>query len=76
MKKKVAFISGSSKGIGLAISKKLNENNFHVVLNSRKRVSRNNFKKIKEYDYILGDVTQEKSVNRIYKNFKKKKFKD
>ncbi len=72
MKKKVAFISGSSKGIGLAISKKLNENNFHVVLNSRKKVSKKNFKQIKEYDYILGDVTQEKSVNRIYKNFKKK----
>lgn len=72
MKSKIAFISGSSKGIGLAISKKLNENNFHVVLNSRKKVSRKNFTQIKGFDYILGDVTQEKSVKKIYKNFKKK----
>lgn len=73
MKKKIAFISGSTKGIGLSIASRLHDDGLFIVLNSRKK---KNFdlikKKFKDYDFFLGDVSQAKNVKKIYYNFKKK----
>ena len=49
MKKKIAFISGSTKGIGLSIAQRMHEDNYHVIFNSRKK---NNFDLIKKNTII------------------------
>jgi len=37
MKKKIAFISGSTKGIGLSIASRLHDDGLFIVLNSKKK---------------------------------------
>lgn len=73
MKKKIVFISGSTKGIGLSIAHRMHEDNYHVIFNSRKK---NNFEQIKKKyhnsNFFLGDVSDPNDVKKIYKNFKKK----
>ena len=48
LKKKTFFVSGSSKGIGLEISKKLLEENANVILNRRRK-----FYNLKKILYIV-----------------------
>ena len=63
---KNALITGSSKGIGLDIAKKLLSEGCNVVLNSR---NEDDLKKIKsnyqQINYVSGDVTSEKSARKI-----------
>ena len=62
---KNALITGSSKGIGLDIAKKLLSEGCNVVLNSR---NEDDLKKIKsnyqQINYVSGDVTCEKSARK------------
>lgn len=73
MKKKIAFISGSTKGIGLSIAQRMHDDNYYVIFNSRKK---NNFdlikKKYHNSNFFLGDVSDPNDAKKIYKNFKKK----
>ena len=71
--KKIAFISGSSSGLGYMIAKKLIEQEFIVIINSDNlfniRNSSNSFDNIR---YIKGDVTREEDVVKIFRQIKKK----
>jgi 3-oxoacyl-[acyl-carrier protein] reductase len=53
--KQVAFVSGSTKGIGLAIAIKLQADGYAVIQNSRESVG---VKKIQGMDHLVGDVTK------------------
>lgn len=60
LKKKVAFVSGSTKGIGLAIAKHLAEVGYTIVLNSRDKddlVRTSKLLKQGDHKYFLGDVS-------------------
>ena len=79
LKKKTFFVSGSSKGIGLEISKKLLEENANVILNGRRKFY--NLKKInskinlKKIFYISGDISKESTLNKLMTLLKKNKLK-
>ena len=79
LKKKTFFVSGSSKGIGLEISKKLLEENANVILNGRRKFY--NLKKInskinlKKIFYISGDISKESTLNKFMNLLKKNKLK-
>ncbi len=66
--KKTIFITGSSEGIGLEIGKKFLDENFQVIINSRKKLD----KKLKNFDHLKGDMTNLKDVRRISKIIKKR----
>ena len=72
MLKKKIFISGSSSGIGFHIANKLSENkNYQIIINGRKVKNLiKSSKKIKGCKYIVGDVTKQNDLNKIYKNLK------
>ena len=71
--KKIAFISGSTSGMGYAIAKKLIEQKFIVIINSNSIFNlKKSSKYFKNIHYIKGDVTKEKDVIKIFKQIKKK----
>lgn len=71
-KKKVIFITGSSSGIGFELAKKFLDLGFEIVINS------NNMKNLKKASkflnnckYLFGDVTNVKSLEKIFNQIKK-----
>ena len=71
--KKVAFITGSSRGLGYEIAKKLLKENFLVIINS------NNLKSLKKSSnysknlhFINGDIRTKKENSKIFKQIKSK----
>ena len=75
---KVAFVSGSTKGIGLAIVDALLENGFTVVTNSRKEFAaldqdlQDAWRINEKVCYLSGDVTNEEDVANIFKQIIKR----
>ncbi len=53
--KQIAFVSGSTKGIGLAIAIKLQADGYVVIQNSREKIKA---KEIQGIDHLVGDVTK------------------
>jgi len=53
--KQIAFVSGSTKGIGLAIAIKLQADGYAVIQNSRESIG---VKEIQGMDHLVGDVTK------------------
>jgi 3-oxoacyl-[acyl-carrier protein] reductase len=53
--KQIAFVSGSTKGIGLAIAIKLQADGYVVIQNSREDIGA---KEIQGNDHLVGDVTK------------------
>lgn len=53
--KQIAFVSGSTKGIGLAIAIKLQADGYVVIQNSRENIGA---KEIQGNDHLAGDVTK------------------
>lgn len=53
--KQIAFVSGSTKGIGLAIAIKLQSDGYLVIQNSRENIGA---KEIQGMDHLVGDVTK------------------
>ena len=74
LKKKKVLITGSTKGIGLGIAKKLNSLGCTVILNSREKVSKNfldkNFNS--NVDYFKFDNCSNDDVKKKLKSIKKK----
>ena len=66
--KKIAFITGSSRGLGYEIAKELLKENFLVILNSNNLKSlkkSSNFSK--DFHYVCGDITTNKGTQKIFK---------
>ena len=73
LKNKKVFITGSSQGIGLEIAKFFVKEECKVVINSRKgKKFKNIKKKIKNLDYLAGDVTNKKNAIKIAHQFSNK----
>jgi len=70
--KKIALVSGSTQGIGLAIAKKLQEDGYFVIQNSRSAISNFNFT---GGDHIVADVSDNKEcadlINQIESKYGK-----
>lgn len=66
---KVVLITGSSKGIGLAIARYLADKDYQVVLNSRKPLIANVLEQFEDATYpvgaVVGDVTQFDDAKRM-----------
>ena len=69
--KKIAFITGSSRGLGYEIAKKLLKENFVVIINS------NNIKSLqkslnysKDFHYICGDIKTKQGNRKIFEQIK------
>ena len=76
MKKKVVFISGSSRGIGFFIANKLYQDGFDVIINgSNPKRLKQSSKKLGNCKYYLGDVTNKTSIKTIFNKMNKKKIK-
>ena len=76
MKKKVVFISGSSRGIGFFIASKLYQDGFDVIINgSNPKRLKQSSKKLGNCKYYLGDVTNKTSIKTIFNKMNKKKIK-
>ena len=72
-KKKIAFISGSSKGRGFEIAKKLINENYFVIINSNnKKELKRKSQKFKYMSYIKGDITNANDVKNIFLEIKSK----
>ena len=71
-KKKVIFITGSSSGIGFELAKKFLDLGFEVLINSNHI---RNLKKASRFldncKYFFGDVTNVKSLEKIFNRIKK-----
>lgn len=74
--KKVALVTGSTRGIGLVTALKLEKSGFHVIINSRKPYDylSATLRKYIESDcclgYISGDVSKEDEVELIFRTIK------
>ena len=68
---KKVFVTGSTKGIGLAIAQKFQEYGCHVAINSRKEVSIEKAKNlfVKEVYGIVADMSIEDQSKQAIKNF-------
>ncbi len=70
--RRVAFVSGSTKGIGFAIVRSLLDEGYIVISNSRKKQSvlsdeyKSLLKQYSTLDYFRGDVTSEQEVQMIF----------
>ena len=62
MTRKKIIVTGSSKGIGLAIAQKLIDEGHNVMLNGR---SHKSFKKIKNRNYQIGDFSNPREAKKI-----------
>jgi len=76
MKKKVAVISGGTKGIGRSLTSTFLQNDIQVITFSRSKKNINSLiKELKEYNKSLicyqGDVSSPQDVNRIQRSIKK-----
>ena len=72
LKKKNIIVTGSSRGLGLAIAKKLIAQNHNVVLNGRKRHPLLKLKqKNKAINYIVGDFSNPFQSDKLIKNARK-----
>ena len=71
-KKKVIFITGSSSGIGFELAKKFLDLGFEIAINSN---NIRNLKKASKFlnncKYFLGDVTNIKSLKKIFFQIKR-----
>lgn len=74
LKDKVAVVTGSSRGIGLAIAKAFASEGAHVVLNGRRASSKNLMKVAKELEskgveilIVKGDVGRAETAHRLIK---------
>ena len=65
----IAFVSGSTQGIGLAIVIKLRQEGYTVIQNSRDRIDS---KKIQGSDHIAADVTKIEDCNDLVNKIKSK----
>lgn len=65
LENKVAIVTGSTRGIGLAIGKNLQEENCTVVFNGRKNFSKNS-------NYIKADVTKKNECKKLIRKTIKK----
>tara|TARA_Y100001958_G_C21203667_1_gene530007 strand:+ start:202 stop:960 length:759 start_codon:yes stop_codon:yes gene_type:complete len=71
--KKVALVTGSSRGIGLSIAKELDKSGIKVLINSRKKIKKNIFRNfINKPDHYMFDVTSLKQTEKCFKKIKKK----
>lgn len=74
---KIAFVTGSSSGLGYSIAKKLHQEGCHIILNGRNKARLDRALKTfdRRADAILGDVTQpdkcKKIANKIQKSIGK-----
>lgn len=68
-KQRIAFVSGSTRGIGLAVAKALLDKGCMVIGNSRKNDLdvHHELRSRDNYLYIQGDVTQEEDVSYLFK---------
>tara|TARA_Y200000002_G_scaffold159239_1_gene131633 strand:- start:148 stop:903 length:756 start_codon:yes stop_codon:yes gene_type:complete len=67
---KTALITGSSRGIGLQISKKLHEHGCSIGLNSRqKKELETESRKLEKSSYFVGDVTNKNDAEKTIKSF-------
>ena len=66
------FISGSSSGIGFFLAKEFSKKNYKVIINGNKRKLILASKKIKDSDYVDGDMSKldivKKNIKKIKKN--------
>ena len=67
--KQIAFVSGSTQGIGLAIAIKLREDGYTVIQNSRERI---NLKEFQGSDHIAADVTKIEECTALVNKIKSK----
>ncbi len=67
--KQIAFVSGSTKGIGLAIALKLQTDGYAVIQNSRENIGAEGIKGI---DHLVGDVTKIKDCAHLIHEIKSK----
>lgn len=79
MKKKIAFVTGASEGVGKAISLRLARDNCDIYLLSRSKVKLFKLKKIINFKYpntkvIVVPFNMEKEINYNIYNFCKKKI--
>ena len=66
--KKVALVTGSSRGIGLSIAKELDKSGIKVLINSRKKIKKNIFRNfINKPDHYMFDVTSLKQTEKCFK---------
>lgn len=72
-KKKIALVTGSSKGIGLSIAKELDKSGIKVLTNSRNKINEK-FSKcfINSTDHYKFDVTSFKQTEKCFRLIKKK----
>ena len=70
---KVAFITGSSSGLGLSIAKQLHQEGCNIILNGRRKAQLD--KALENFDErahaILGDITQYDTCDAIAKKIEK-----
>ncbi|MBU8902201.1 MAG: SDR family oxidoreductase [Victivallales bacterium] len=75
-KKKIAFVSGGSKGIGLAIVHKMLEQNYQVITCGRSLDDWNKAKtknpELDEVDFIKTDLCDKQELNKLFATIKKK----
>lgn len=75
-KKKIAFVSGGSKGIGLAIVRKMLEQNYQIITCGRSLDNWNTAKtenpELNEVDFIKTDLCDKKQLNKLFATIKKK----
>lgn len=75
---RVAFVSGSTRGIGFAIVKALLDKGYIVIANARKDKSelseelQDIFDKYPAFDYYTGDITNEEEVKVIFQKIMEK----
>ncbi len=67
--KQVALVTGGAKGIGLAIAKRLANENFQVVINAHHEPSAEQTKKWQDdgfsFDILLGDVANDEDAKSL-----------
>ena len=66
------LVTGSMKGLGLALSQALIAQNLPVITHSR---SKQNYSKINQVEHIYGDLSSERDVREIIQFFQTKKIK-
>ena len=72
-KKKIALVTGSSRGIGFAIAKSLDKKGIKVFLNSRKKISRKLLERFTNSPvHLKFDITKIKKLEMNFKKIKKK----
>jgi len=66
MKRKKIIVTGSSRGIGLAIARKLINEGHNVILNGRKKKNLNKLKKeFKNLNYLIGDFSKPNDAQKV-----------